>query len=328
VICFPVLTKANDPKLNDIDRTRLREVAIQLNAVFDSVWTSEINVPLTILLVTPENEFLIHHPTPSDDFTLLGFDSLLSSDVYYRPTVFPTSFLATFPAVNGLSTIVVGQAENTQAGTSTPWMVTLLHEHFHQLQTTQPGYYNGVNALNLHGGDQTGMWMLNYAFPYDSLQVSTQFTKLATSLRAAILSRGTAQFEQDAKTYLAERRRFRSLLSDNDYRYFAFQLWQEGFARHTEYACTLEAARRSTLTREFKELEDFVKVNDVANSLLETALDLLQNAELPDIKRVAFYSIGFGEGLLLDELQPDWRDDYFSNPFETIDLFPIEMTVK
>jgi len=77
----------------------------------------------------PEREFLIRHPQPSKDFTLIGYDSLLKSDVYFRKRVFGTNLLATFPAVGGVSTIVIGQAENTDKKTSTPWAVTVLHEH-------------------------------------------------------------------------------------------------------------------------------------------------------------------------------------------------------
>ena len=108
------------------------------------------------MLVTPDTEFLIRHPKPSVDFAKSGYDAVLKSDVYYRKRNFPAHFLATFPAVGGISTIVVGQAENTSAKTSTPWVITLLHEHFHQLQNSQPNYYPDVNALNLARGDRTG----------------------------------------------------------------------------------------------------------------------------------------------------------------------------
>ena len=50
--------------------------------------------------------------------------ALLRSEVYSRPRRFPTSFLATFPAVGGIPTVVAGEAESTQAKTSTPWVVT------------------------------------------------------------------------------------------------------------------------------------------------------------------------------------------------------------
>ena len=34
--------------------------------------------------------------------------------------------------------------------------------------------------------------------------------------------------------YLEKRKKFRSLLKADEYKYFAFQLWQEGIARYTE----------------------------------------------------------------------------------------------
>ena len=65
----------------------------------------------------------------------------------------------------------MGQAENTLSKTSTPWIIMLLHEHFHQLQDSQPNFYADVSALNLSGADKSGMWMLNYPFPYDRKEV-------------------------------------------------------------------------------------------------------------------------------------------------------------
>ena len=61
------------------------------------------------------------------------------------------NFLATFPAVGGVSTVVIGQAENTFKKTSVPWVVTILHEHFHQLQMSQPTYYKEVDAIKFIG---------------------------------------------------------------------------------------------------------------------------------------------------------------------------------
>ncbi|HEY0726226.1 MAG TPA: hypothetical protein VGD41_20060, partial [Pyrinomonadaceae bacterium] len=91
-----------------------------------------------------------------------------------------------FPAVGGVSTIVIGQAENTDSKTSTPWVITLMHEHFHQLQDSQPNFFQDTQALNLSRGDQTGMWMINYPFPYDSPPISSQFAILVRLLVEAI----------------------------------------------------------------------------------------------------------------------------------------------
>ncbi len=122
----------NKPLIPGADRIRLAEAFKLAESVGNRIWKDWDKAPFAVLLVTPEYEFLIRHPAPSPDFAPLGYDSLLKSDVYYRKRTQPTSFLATFPAVKGsmVSTIVVGQAENTLAKTSTPWVVTLLHEHF------------------------------------------------------------------------------------------------------------------------------------------------------------------------------------------------------
>ena len=91
-----------------------------------STWRSDLagwsSAPFAVLLVTPEYEFLIRHPAPSPDFTNLGHDRELGSDVLYRRRTMAPGLLATFPAIRGsmVSTIVVGQAENTLAKTSTP----------------------------------------------------------------------------------------------------------------------------------------------------------------------------------------------------------------
>ena len=73
-----------------------------------------------MLLVNEEHEFLMRHPKRSSDFVLISYDSLLRNAVYFRKRVFQPDLLVTFPAVGGVSTIVVGQAENTPAKTATP----------------------------------------------------------------------------------------------------------------------------------------------------------------------------------------------------------------
>ena len=104
----------------DVDRIRLAEAFRIGESLGNQVWKSWDKAPFAVLLVTPENEFLIRHPRPSKDFTLIGYDSRLKSNVYFRKRTQAINFLATFPAVGGVSTIVIGQAENTSKKSSTP----------------------------------------------------------------------------------------------------------------------------------------------------------------------------------------------------------------
>src|SRR5262245_44746950 len=245
-ICFFQTATAQDkPALSEIDRTRLAEAFRLADQIGDQVWPGWSKAPFAVLLVTSQYEFLMRHPQPSADFTKLGYDPLLKSDVYFRKRSYPTNFLATFPAVRGnmTSTSVVGQAEHTSAKTSTPWVVVLLHEHFHQLQDSQPNFYADVNSLNLSHGDQTGMWMLNYAFPYDRTDVQEQFVAMSLALDAAIKA-APAERQKRVRDYLEAQQKFQTLVSPDDYRYFSFQFWKEGIARYTEYQIARLAAAK------------------------------------------------------------------------------------
>lgn len=312
-----------EPSLSAIDRTRLAEAFRLGDWIGGRIWPDWNKAPFAVLLVTPENEYLIRHPKPSADFTSLGYASSLKSDVYYRKRRFPDNFLATFPAISGsmLSTIVVGQAENTTAKTSTPWVITLLHEHFHQLQDSQSNFYADVNALNLSRGDQTGMWMLNYAFPYDRIEVQQRFAAMSQALAAAIQSR-KADRAKRLHDYLETRRKFQRMLPPDDGKYFSFQLWKEGIARYTEYHAARLAEAKYRPSREFRALKDYRSFADVAKATHEGILRQLLAPKLGESKREVVYSFGAAEGLLLDEINPRWRSRYFVEKFDLGRLFP------
>ena len=94
---------ASTPSLPADDRVRLAEAFRLAAAIGDSIWPGWTSAPIAVLLVTPDREFLIRHPRPSADFTRIGYDSLLASEVYVRNRTMSPNFLATFPAVGGLS---------------------------------------------------------------------------------------------------------------------------------------------------------------------------------------------------------------------------------
>ena len=308
---------AQTPKINATDRTRLIETFRLADRLGDRIWPGWSRAPFAVLLVTPEYEFLIRHPLPSPDFTNLGYDRELGSDVFYRRRTMAPSFLATFPAIRGsmVSTIVVGQAENTLVKTSTPWVITLLHEHFHQLQDSQPNFYPDVNALKLARGDQTGTWMLSYPFPYERTDVQTQFTKMSELLAAAVRANRRDRAIR-VRDYLAARRKFQQLMEPDDHKYFAFQLWKEGIARYTEYHLARLAATNYRPTKEFQALPDYRSFADVARTTYDGIFRQLSTQKLGESKREVVYSFGAAEGLLLDQIKPGWRRRYFVKKFD------------
>jgi hypothetical protein len=317
VLLFSVSAAAEvtTPQLREDDRVRMAEAFRMGEQLKERVWKGWSKAPFAVLLVTPEHEFLVRHPLPSKDFTAIGYDRLLKSEVYFRKRVFQPNFLATFPAVNGISTIVVGQPENTDARTSTRWVITLFHEHFHQLQDSQPGFYAAADALGLAHGDQTGMWMLNFPFPYERLEVKEQFSVMSRLLADALDARLRKDFKPRLARYLEARNRLRELLAADDYKYLSFQLWKEGVARYTEYRIAQEAAARYQPTKAFTSLKDYTPFARDARQTLERIINDLEKMSLDKRKRTALYPLGAAEALLLDRVNPKWQTRYFAEKF-------------
>ena len=296
-------TKSN-PQLPKDDAARVREFYRISSQIQDGVWHEWSKIPAPLLLVTADTEFLTHHPAPPADMRKIA------DDLYARPRQFPANFQATFPAFGPPSVIVIGEPANTGSKTSTPWLFTVMHEHFHQLQNAQPEYVDAVKALDLSRGDTSGMWMLNYPFPYDKPEVAQGFAELRDLLLRVLQEKDQPKFSELAKEYVAERRNFFGSLTADDRKYLNFQLWQEGIARYTEVKST-EACASCQPSAEFSALADYEPFAAYAARVRAKTLDELKHADIAKWKRDVVYSFGAAEGFLLDRIDPNWKDNYF-----------------
>ncbi len=312
------------PSISETDRIRLAEAFKLGDKLSEKVWQNWSKAPFAVLLVTPSHEFLIRHPSPSKDFAEIGFDKLLNSKVFWRKRTFNQSFLATFPAVGGISTIVVGQAENTWVKTSTFWTVTLLHEHFHQMQDSQPDFYKNVLALDLANGDETGMWMLNYPFPYRDKKINDDFSAMARQLAKALETVDKKGFQTEFGNYLKLRKSCNASLSEKDYRYFSMQLWKEGTARYTEYEIARLAAENYKPYKDFTKLEDYKTYREVADYWKRKTVESLKTIRLDKLEREVVYPYGAAEAMLLDRAKIEWKSRYFSEKFY-LDKYFVQM---
>ena len=299
------------------DAVRIAEFYRLAEQIQDRVWPNWSKTPAPLLLVTDKTEFLTRHRAPPKGFTRVA------EDLYARPRQFDTHLLATFPAFGPPAIIVIGQAQNTDAKTSTPWLITLMHEHFHQLQDGQPGYFETVEQLGLSGGDTTGMWMLNYPFPYERPEVVTSFSKLRDLLLNSLVMSDPKEFRKIAAEYVTQRRKVFAQLSPSDHKYLVFQLWQEGIARYTQIKAA-ETAANYQPTVDYAALPDYEPFAAYAKRARTETLDELREADIGKLKRIFVYSFGAAEGLLLDRLNPDWKSEYFKHPLSTDALFDVK----
>jgi hypothetical protein len=308
--------------LSRSDRTRLAETSRVARSLGSRLWPGLEQTPLAILLVTDSAEYLLGHPAPTADFSRVGYDSLLKMEVRRRPRVFAPTLLATFPAIAGLSTIVVGTAPHT-GKSSSEWVLTLLHEHFHQWQSSLPDYYDRVAALDLAGGDSTGIWMLDYPFPYDSAPIQRTTGELAKALSGA-LDAAPASRQRALSGVVAAGQALARQLAAPDRRYLEFQLWQEGVARFIEYQAARLATDLGPPAAAFTKLPDYEPYDRLASRYRRALQRELERFDLRKNRRVSFYSLGAAYALLLERINPQWKQMYEATPFVMTELLEAE----
>jgi len=314
----PVVPQESSEQLSADDAIRLREFYRLATRIQDQIWPKWSATPVPLLLVTANTEFLTHHPKPPADFKPIG------NDIYACPRQFPINLLATFPAFGPPWVIVIGEPENTTAKTSTPWLITAMHEHFHQLQGAQPGYLQGVKDLGLSRGDTSGMWMLNYPFPYEKPEIVRSFGDLRDLLLNAVNEADPKKFARLAQQYRQVRKQFFTQLAADDARYFSFQLWYEGVARYTQIKVAEAAGAQYHATVEYAALPDYESFASYGAKARAETLNELKQADIARWKRTVVYSFGATEGLLLDRMNPGWKAEYFRHPFSLDTFFETE----
>ena len=299
---------AQVPETDDL--VRIAEAFRLADVVQTSAWPGWDTTPFPVLLVSGDREFLIASRNVPAGFTPIGRSMLLQADIWSRPRQFDPGLLATFPAFGPPPVVVIGRAEVT-GKRSVAWVLTLLHEHFHQYQMSEPGYYAEVEQLGLSGGDQTGMWMLNYPFPYESPKVAGAFASASRELGRLLVKSS----RPDRRRFWQRYTGFLDILSEQDRRYLSFQVWQEGVARYVELRIAELAAQTYKPSLEFRQLPDVAPFANAADSMRASILSELAAPDLAKQKRVGFYAFGAGLALLLDQDGSAWKGRYMREKF-------------
>ena len=219
-----------------------------------------------------------------------------------RPRVFPPSLQATFPAVGGVPTIVIGPPAASHQPVER-WALTLLHEHLHQLQYSRPDYYPRLAALDLARGDSTGMWALNFPFPYDSAPVAAALKRWAGAMATALRT-PAAGGPVDLRDVRASRAALDALLAPDDLKYLNFQLWQEGVPRWTELAMARAGVERGLISSGELQWQ------------LDRVVHGLERLDPAGDRRVIVYALGAAVAELLTREGKPWQRTYFDRMFE------------
>lgn len=262
----------------------------------ERLWPGYGAAPFGMLLVRENRELLLCHPSVPAGFSPAGMDETTGCHGFTRPrSSLAPNLLAAMPIFGPPSTIVIGTPEATGLS-PVRWRATIWHEHFHQFQAALPNYYQRVEALGLAGDDRTGMWMLNFPFPYQRPDVVQAHGHASRALAAALAARGGGSLAPLARRYVALRRALAQAAGERNWTYFDFQLWQEGVARWTEIAIVRGAADQPG--------------RDDAAAREQEILTGLAAPDLARDGRLAAYALGAGEAMLMEACSFDWRIRY------------------
>ncbi len=283
-----------DPDLGPILAKVRRHAAVE----GERLWPGYGAAPFEFLLVLADKEVLLCRTAPviNATFTPDGADPQTGCNRQVRPrSQLSDRMLAAMPIFAPPPTIVMGTPRTTGLSEGA-WVRTIYHEHFHQFQYSRSGYFDRLKALDLAGGDDSGMWVLNYAFPYGDPAVGKAHQAASLALAEAVAARGRPDFLPQFDRYLAAREAFRRSVSMRDWRYLEFQLWQEGVARWTEIAVAAS--------------DPDPAVRAAAATMEAAAITALGRQDLQVRGREIVYAHGAGEAMLLEACGPAWRRAY------------------
>jgi hypothetical protein len=162
--------------------------------------------------------------------------------------------------------------------------------------------------------------MLNYPSPYDSTVIINQYQKFTTALTEAVNTIVKKGFKKSLTIYMKEKQVFKKLLKPEDYRYFSFQLWNEGLATYTEYKF-LEILSSYKFSAAIRAVKNLMPLPQYKKEFFKAQMLSLKELQIQQDKRICFYPIGFAEGLLLDISNKGWRNKYFTDKFNTDNYF-------
>jgi len=297
------------------DAARLGELFRLTAAVQERVWPGWSKAPSTLLLVAGDREYLVGGEPPPAGFEDAGGLPGVPARLLSRPRTFSADAMETIPAFGRSPVAVIGLARALRKS-SPEWVLTAIHEHFHQLQFSHPGYARSARLLGLSGGDETGAWMVGYPFPYAAPAVARDFAALSRQLAVALEASSAAErhaFWKGLASVLAS-------LPEKDRRYLQLQTWQEGVALYAEIRAAEVGARGDAPSREYAALPDYQPYGEVARRLRADLVAELRTPDLPGRQRSSFYALGAGMALLLDEEAASWKARYLDSAFALEDL--------
>lgn len=190
--------------------------------------------------------------------------------------------------------------------TKEEWIITAIHEMFHIYQDSDKTYQNKIRNLDLAYGNDAS-WMLDFPFPYKDSSLKT-ISHMQGYLLYKIYQSGDFQenmydcFLLKDVLSLYKNEIIQAYGTDKNYKYSIFQQSVEGVAKYTEIKMAEIAAT------DYTPLSPKIHFTDIYTN----QINVIKHCGKGTGGRLTFYYLGLGKCLVLDKINPQWKDSYFN----------------
>lgn len=312
---------ARTDDLSAEDTAVIREMYHLWASTADDIWISAGEIRAPLVYVKERAEYAVGFPVAVRGFTPLPYSADLNLTVQVRPRTFPVHISASFPIEGAVAVVIASPALLNKSPEE--WVIVAQHEMFHVFQSAR-GSQAKIAALEIGSPEQAGSWQLNFPFAYTDEDVMRLIHLQGNSLWLAATGQDRAETLYDVGTAIDAVNVYRRLLDQlnpKSYRYSEFQEWNEGVAKYTEYRFAERATQPNYKPElRFRSLHGFKGYAELWKSTYANVPHLVKNAGRAAQNRDAFYHLGLGKSLALDNVSRDWKKKYFTKDLWLDDL--------
>lgn len=302
-----------DERLGHRDATVIAQAYHLWESLGEQVWPGWRDTPMPILYITDQHEFAIGF-----DSALNGFGSanqtIAGRHLQIGPRQLERTLAASFD-FESTPAVIIGAPENLQPS-PTVWTLNAVHEMYHVMSSRRG---SAAKIANLQiGPSDDASWQLEFPFPYDDVNVMRLMHLQGYPLFLALNAETDAEAKYNAGASLEAHAVLKTFLrnstgDDRSARYAMFQEGEEGVARYSEHRLAqLAAEGEYEPLAAFRDIKGWNSYETVWNESYKTAPSVITHAGRAVKNRTLFYYLGLGKALLLDRIDPDWKDSFFA----------------
>ena len=289
------------PKLNHGDVEVISEAFNLWKTEGDKIWKGWTKIKMPFLYKKENFEYWINFP---DNIHKGKYIQKIKNMSVYGKSVSGNNGFAASMDIDSVAAVVLSSPKITGM-TKERWIITAIHEMFHVYQNSKKSYQRKIKELGISYGKDAS-WMLNYPFPYKDSSLQTISHMEGYLLYKIYKSNNNMENIYDSFLLSDILSLYKNHIickygTDNNYKYSEFQQSVEGIAKYTEIKMAKIAEK------------DYTPINPDIHftDIYTNQINVIRHCGKGTGGRLTFYYLGLGTGLVLDKINPSWKENYF-----------------